>query len=1065
MGKWKKAVALIATVPMLLALTPAANADEAAAPTAQSQAGRSDASQLAAEALNNALAQGGEAVEEQQSAPSAATPSTVAAPAAQSDALEENGGVTVADGDANATITDDGNFGKVLTIAGAWVSGSLTDNVPTKAVGVIKDAAPFQSTAWTFTTDAKLTETFDPTDATWSNKAAFTVGTKDQYVSLLLGNGKLVAAGKTYDLSKHVSPNEWSAASVVYSEADGTPKIAVYLDGEQVLAPTEIGVKFSTMTGVQAFIGHKYATNHVSNGVYDNIAVSNTAADEAVAKKATADRVAAKYEATAWDGIALPAETAGDVTLPSENAAGDKVAWKSGNAAVLGDDGKLVAPQEADTNVTFTATIDKNGKQFAKDYTVRVLSIGASSQADLDALDLGDLNDVRSSITLPTKGAKYGSPITWTSTDPSVISDKADGNVAPGKVTRPKDADRTVVLTARVVGASGARHFVANVKQAPAETTTTDYLFAHFTGSEGRTTDEQIYFATSHDGLQWTDTHTNTHPVLTWEDSVTGNARGKDNGVRDPYLVRSGEGDTVYLIATELSIHNRGGWGAASATTTGSTNLVIWKTHDMVHWSKPYAVDVASKIPGGAGCAWAPEAFWDEANQQYMVYWASRTEKNNEVGNAMNMYYATTRDFKTFSDPVKWIDYDVSVIDTTMMKVGDWYYRASGDGQNSIEKSKNPYAVTVANTAKEENPTKDENQWQYVGSLQEILNNKNYSGSFLEGPEFFKYNEDDIPTVNGKQMPYGLMWDQYAQGKGYLPFFTSDPGSDKADDWSFASSVNFGALKKRHGTILPITSTEYDAIMAAYNGKDDVTNQYADEPTAAKSLTVLDAANADVADTTVKVKVGEKATLTAVTSGLAEGATVSWTPKTEGVVSQSVEGDAVTFTGVKAGVTEVEVSADGLPTATFTIEVTGEGEPPTPGVESVTIAGEGVVDGRLTVREGASAQLAATIAPSDAKADVAWSSSNSAVVSVDKTGKVTGVKAGTATVTATAGGKSASIAVTVTKAEAVKPKPQPAAKPSGTTAATGAAIAGVMGVVAVLAAAGIALTVWRKRRA
>ena len=84
--------------------------------------------------------------------------------------------------------------------------------------------------------------------------------------------------------------------------------------------------------------------------------------------------------------------------------------------------------------------------------------------------------------------------------------------------------------------------------------------------------------------------------------------------MRDPYLVRSPEGDTVYLIATELSIHNRGGWGAATATTNGSTNLIVWESHDFVNWSEPRAVDVASQIPG-AGMAWAPEAYWDDVNK------------------------------------------------------------------------------------------------------------------------------------------------------------------------------------------------------------------------------------------------------------------------------------------------------------------------------------------------------------------------------------------------------------------------------------------------------------------
>lgn len=118
-----------------------------------------------------------------------------------------------------------------------------------------------------------------------------------------------------------------------------------------------------------------------------------------------------------------------------------------------------------------------------------------------------------------------------------------------------------------------------------------------------------MYFATSKDGLSWHDTRESGDPVLSWNNSQTGNSRGKDNGVRDPYLVRSPEGDTVYLIATELSIHNRGGWGAATATTNGSTNLIVWESHDFVNWSEPRAVDVASQIPG-AGMAWAPEAYW-----------------------------------------------------------------------------------------------------------------------------------------------------------------------------------------------------------------------------------------------------------------------------------------------------------------------------------------------------------------------------------------------------------------------------------------------------------------------
>ena len=84
-------------------------------------------------------------------------------------------------------------------------------------------------------------------------------------------------------------------------------------------------------------------------------------------------------------------------------------------------------------------------------------------------------------------------------------------------------------------------------------------------------------------------------------------------------------------------------------------------------------------------------------------------------------------------------------------------------------------------------------------------------------------------------------------------------------------------------------------------------------------------------------------------------------------------------------------------------------------VESVSISGDGVKDGKLSLKSGASAQLTATVKPDDATdRKVTWTSSDSSVANVMGTGVVTaGSKAGRATVTATAGGVSASVEVTV----------------------------------------------------
>ena len=83
-------------------------------------------------------------------------------------------------------------------------------------------------------------------------------------------------------------------------------------------------------------------------------------------------------------------------------------------------------------------------------------------------------------------------------------------------------------------------------------------------------------------------------------------------------------------------------------------------------------------------------------------------------------------------------------------------------------------------------------------------------------------------------------------------------------------------------------------------------------------------------------------------------------------------------------------------------------------VTSVAVSGSGVSDGVLSLEKGKSAQLSATVNPSNATSrTVTWSSSNASVASVTGTGYVVGVKAGTCKVHVQAGGKSAVLTVTV----------------------------------------------------
>ena len=71
-------------------------------------------------------------------------------------------------------------------------------------------------------------------------------------------------------------------------------------------------------------------------------------------------------------------------------------------------------------------------------------------------------------------------------------------------------------------------------------------------------------------------------------------------GVRDPFIIRSPEGDKFYLIATDLKINGGNGWDAAQ--NSGSQSLMIWESTDLVNWSDQRMVEVSAKIE--AGCTW-----------------------------------------------------------------------------------------------------------------------------------------------------------------------------------------------------------------------------------------------------------------------------------------------------------------------------------------------------------------------------------------------------------------------------------------------------------------------------
>ena len=139
---------------------------------------------------------------------------------------------------------------------------------------------------------------------------------------------------------------------------------------------------------------------------------------------------------------------------------------------------------------------------------------------------------------------------------------------------------------------------------------------------------------------------------------------------------------------------------------------------------------------------------------------------------------------------------------------------------------------------------------------------------------------------------------------------------------------------------------------------------------------------------------------------------VSWRSSNASVASVDASGKVM----AKAVGTATITATAGGKSASVTV-IVESGDPVTVPVSSVSIAG-----GDFELKEGASKQLSATVSPSNATdRAVSWKSSNTSVATVDASGTVKAVKAGTATVTATAGGKSATVTVTVKGEDPVVP--------------------------------------------
>ena len=191
------------------------------------------------------------------------------------------------------------------------------------------------------------------------------------------------------------------------------------------------------------------------------------------------------------------------------------------------------------------------------------------------------------------------------------------------------------------------------------------YIFSYFknNGKDG------LHLAYSYNGFKWT--------ALNNDESFLKPKVGNDKLMRDPCII-TGPGGIFHMVWT-ISWNEKGIGYAYSK--------------DLIHWSDQKYIPVMEHEPAAKNC-WAPELFYDELKQQYLIFWATTVpgrfpdtdDQDNRgiIGKGYNhrIYYVTTKDFNKFSNTKILFDQGFNVIDATIIKAGTEYLMFLKDETN-----------------------------------------------------------------------------------------------------------------------------------------------------------------------------------------------------------------------------------------------------------------------------------------------------------------------------------------------------------------------------------------------
>lgn len=294
------------------------------------------------------------------------------------------------------------------------------------------------------------------------------------------------------------------------------------------------------------------------------------------------------------------------------------------------------------------------------------------------------------------------------------------------------------------------------------------YLFVYFTSNEN--SGQQIYYALSDDGI-------NYEPLNAGRPVISADTIAEMKAMRDPNLIRGNSG-WYYMVAIDMDM-SRGKWSNHGIVMMRSRDLIHWE-HHTIDFKRRYQNTDFAKI----NAVWAPETLLDKKNGKTIVYFSLHSEKSGPFPKDVLYYVETNSVFSDFiGEPRCLFHYPYPTIDCNIIQGGDGFYHLFfNTWGDSTGLGIHQYIFTDINDFK---------TWT------EIPGRMQPTQTPAEGVCVFPCNR------GGWFMAYDCF------KNGYYQFCKS---TDLRSFHFLQNTLMTGNFRPRHGTVLPITRSEYRRI-------------------------------------------------------------------------------------------------------------------------------------------------------------------------------------------------------------------------------------------------------------